>query len=111
MLQYEIAKELYEEIKGKAAKTSKEGFAEFYQGFLKDAIDYANTRASWSCMSGEARNEDDKGRSIKHDAFMSMLNAVCRNLEISGIDELMPDRKSKGDFACYITLFLALEQR
>ena len=111
MLQYEVAKQKYEEIKEKAAKTSKEGFNEFYQGFLKDAIDYANTRASWSCMDQAARNEDDRGRTIKHDAFMSMLSALCRNLEIQGLDELMPDRKMKGDFACYIALFLGLEQR
>ena len=111
MLKYEVAKKLYDEMKEKAAKTTKEGFDEFYQGFLKNAIDYANTRASWSFMDQAARIEDDKGRTIKHDAFMSMLGAICRNLEIKGIDELMPDRKTKGDFACYIALFLALEQR
>ena len=46
-----------------------------------------------------------------HDAYMSSLVAVCRNLGIEGIDEIMPDRKAKGDFACYIALFLSLEQR
>lgn len=62
-------------------------------------------------MNQSARSEDDKSRSLKHDAFMSILGAVCRNLEIEGIDELLSDRKMKGDFACYIALFLALEQR
>ena len=111
MLQYEVAKKLYEEMKEKAENCSKEGFDEFYQNFLEDAIDYARTRTAWSFMDQEARMEADRGRSIKHDAFMSMLGAICRNLGVEGIDGIMPDRKMKGDFACYIALFLALEQR
>ena len=111
MLQYEVAKKLYDEMNEKAAKCSKEGFDEFYKNFLEDATDYAKTRTAWSFMDQAARMEDDRGRSIKHDAFMSMLGAICRNLGIEGIDEIMPDRKMKGDFACYVALFLALEQR
>ena len=37
MLQYEVAKMLYDEMKEKAAKCSKEGFDEFYKNFLEDA--------------------------------------------------------------------------
>ena len=111
MLQYEIAKTLYEEIKGKVEQCHQEGFDEFYQEFLESAADYAKNRTAWSFMDQAARAEDDKARSIKHDAYMSMLAAICRNLGIDGIDGIMPDRKAKGDFACYITLFLALEQR
>jgi len=76
-----------------------------------NADSYVATRAAWSFMDLNARIEDDRGRSIKHDAFIAALNAVCRNLGIEGIDERMPDRKAKGDFACYIALFLSLEQR
>ena len=111
MLQYEVTKKLYKEMKEKAAKSSKEGFDEFYKNFLEDATEYAKTRTAWSFMDQAARMEADRGRSIKHDAFMSMLGAICRNLGIEGIDEIMPDRKTKGDFACYVALFLALEQR
>ncbi len=111
MLQYEVAKKVYEEMKEKAAQSSVEGFDEFFEDFLKNAVSYANTRTAWSFMDLNARIEDDRSRSIKHDAFIAVLNAVCRNLGMEGIDELMPDRKAKGDFACYIALFLALEQR
>lgn len=110
MLQYEIARNLYEEIRETAAKQPKD-FREFYQEFLKAAAAYAKTRLSWSFMTLEERRADDASRSIKHDSFMAMLSAVCRNLGIEGIDDLMPERKSKGDFACYIALFLGLEQR
>ena len=111
MLCYEVAKELYEEIKEKAARSSDAEFKDFYQSFLRDAVRYAETRASWAFMEWSERCEDGKDRSIKHDGYMSRLSAICRNLGIEGIDEIMPERKTKGDFACYIALFLALEQR
>lgn len=110
MLAYEDARKLYEEIKEKAAR-QPEAFKEFYQDFLKAASDYAKTRLNWSFMSLEECCVDDGGRTIKHDGFMAILNAACRNLGIEGTDDFMPERKSKGDFACYIALFLALEQR
>ena len=111
MLQYETAKKLYEEIKTKSMASPIEDFDEFYMEFLQDATDYANNRLAWSFMDKAARAEDDSSRSIKHDAFMARLNAICRVLKVEGIDEIMPDRKAKGDFACYIALFLSLEQR
>ena len=111
MLKYKVAKELYEEISKKAAKNSDEIFQELYQDLLKCAVYYARNRTAWSFMDWNGRREDDGSRSAKHNAYMAMLDAVCRNLRIEGIDEIMPDRKTKGDFACYITLFLALEQR
>ena len=39
--------------------------------------------------------EYDRERSIKHDAFMSMLGAICRNLGIEKNDDIMSDRKRK----------------
>lgn len=95
----------------KAAKHTMEGFGEFYKNFLESAADYAQTRTAWYFMDDATRMENDSSRSIKHDTFMSMLGSVCRNLGIEGIDEIMPDRKTKGDFACYVALFMALEQR
>lgn len=111
MLRYEAAKKLYEEIKEKAAKNSAEGFDEVYRIFFQKAVDYAGTRAAWSFMSREERTEDDGNRAALHNGYMSMLGSVCRNLGIEGIDEILPDRKTKGDFACYAALFLSLEQR
>jgi len=110
MLQFEEARQLYEEMKEKAAHSSQSGFQDFFKLFLKSAADYAATRSAWAIMDQSARNEDDKPRRLKHDAFISILNAISRNLDV-GIEEIMPDRKSKGDFACYIALFMALEQR
>lgn len=110
MLQYEIAKKLYKEIKAKAKECTIEGFDDFYIEFLKSAVSYAETRTEWNFIELSERMERDRSRSIKHDSYMSSLGAVCRNLGIEGIDKIMPDRKAKGDFACYIALFLSLEQ-
>ena len=111
MLQYETAKRIYDELKEKAKQSPMSGFQEFYKMFLKSAVEYATTRAAWATMDQAARNEDDKSRRMKHDAFMTMLNAITRNLGMEEIEAIMPDRKTKGDFACFIGLFLALEQR
>lgn len=111
MLQYETAKRIYDEMKEKSKESPMSGFQDFFKMFLKSAVDYANTRAAWATMDQAARNEDDKSRRMKHDAFISMLNAISRNLGMEEIEAIMPDRKTKGDFACFIGLFLALEQR
>lgn len=111
MLKYETAKRIYDELKEKAKQSHMSGFQEFYMMFLKSAVEYATTRAAWATMNQAARNDDDKSRRMKHDAFTSMLNAISRNLDMVEIEEIMQDRKTKGDFACFIALFLALEQR
>ena len=111
MLKYEVAKELFEEISQKAIGNPDELFQDLYRDLLKCAVDYAQNRAAWSFMKWNERLGDSGSRTAKHNAFMAMLDAVCRNLGIEGIDEIMPERKTKGDFACYIALFLALEQR
>ena len=111
MLPYEDAKKLYEEIKEKATGCSDEELKEFYHDFLASSAEYARTRLAWSFMDMNERIQDDGSRRIKHNGYMAMLEAICRNLGVEGMDEILPDRKTKGDFACYVALFLALEQR
>ena len=111
MLRYDTAMIFFEDIREKAEKCTQEGFDFLYKKFLEKATEYAQTRTAWAFMNPNEQMEDDSARSTKHDAFMKLLTAMCRNLGIENLEEIMPDRKTKGDFACYITLFLALEQR
>ena len=111
MLQYDTARKLYDEMTEKAAEKFPGSSGDFYRLFLKIAVDYANTRTAWANMTKDERTEDDKARRLKHDAFISILTAVSRNLGMDNLENLLPDRKTKGDFACYIALFLGLEQR
>lgn len=111
MLKYEVAKELYEKIKQAAMENDDEDFRILYEECLNDAVIYAGKRAGWEFMSDEERKAADENRSMLHNAYISMLDAICRNLEIDGIYETLPDRKTIGDFACYIALFIGLEWR
>ncbi len=111
MLSYEAAEKLYRELKEKAEIRTDEAFRGHYSRLLDDAAEYARTRLAWSFMTPDARRNDDAARSIKHDSFMLRLSIVGRLLGIENLDEKLPDRKTRGDFACYIALFMALEQR
>ena len=111
MLRYDVAMEWYENIKEKGEALTDEDLKDIYRDFLKSAVDYTAKRTGWSFMDWRERGTDDGERSKIHDGFMSRLEMICRNFGIEGLEETMPDRKTKGDFANYITLFLALEQR
>lgn len=112
MMQFETAKALYDEIKAKALDMADdEDFRNLYSKFLRNAVDYANTRACWGYMSQSERIADDKSRTIKHNALISSLMAICRILNIANAEQILPERKTQGDFACYMALFMGLEQR
>ena len=111
MLRYDVAMEWYENIKEKGETVADEDLKDSYRAFLESAVEYTAKRTGWSFMDWSEKSADDASRSAYHEAFMSRLRSVCRNFGIEGLEETMPDRKTKGDFACYITLFLSLEQR
>lgn len=111
MLSHAAAEQLFKEIREKAQTHTDEAFVSRYRNFLAAAAEYAKTRLDWSFMTPAARANDDTARSIRHDSFMLQLSMVCRALGMDGVDSILPDRKTRGDFACYIALFLSLEQR
>ena len=112
MLRYDVAMEWYEQIKEKGETVADEDLKDIlYRAFLKSAVEYTAKRTGWSFMDWSERGADGGDRTNYHEAFMSRLEMVCRNFGIDGLLETMTDRKTKGDFACYITLFLSLEQR
>ncbi|MBE6912737.1 MAG: hypothetical protein E7473_09450 [Ruminococcaceae bacterium] len=111
MLRYDVAMEWYENIKEKGESVTDEDLKDIYRAFLRSAVDYTSKRTEWTFMDWSERDADGGNRSSYHEGFMSRLRSVCRNFGIDGLEETMPDRKTKGDFACYVTLFLSLEQR
>lgn len=112
-LSYEEALRAYTLIKEKAAEIPEDDtdLKEFYMDFLKSATDYAMTRAQWTFMTLDEIKEIDPLRTRRHNGFIAALEGICRNFQIEGIDAVMLDRKTKGDFACYIVMFLGIEQR
>lgn len=102
MLDNDTAMRLFDRIQ-KGVKTHPQPeFSQFYDRFLKSAKDYASIRLEWQSLDLSQRIERDHSRRVSHDAFISMLNAVCRNTGITDLDGILPDREAKGDFACYI---------
>ncbi|MBR3835757.1 MAG: hypothetical protein IKJ69_03080 [Clostridia bacterium] len=112
-LSYEEALRAYTMIKEKASEIPEDDtdLKEFYQDFLRSAMDYALIRTQWTFMSLDEIKEIDPLRTRRHNGFIAALEGICRNFRIEGIDAVMLDRKTKGDFACYISMFLGIEQR
>ena len=112
-LSYEEALRAYTMIKEKAEEIPEDDvdLKEFYTDFLKSAMDYALIRTQWTFMSMDEIRETDSLRTRRHNGFIAALEGICRNFRIEGIDAVMENRKTKGDFACYIAMFLGIEQR
>ena len=80
------------------------------------AARYAALRAEWALGSAEARAEMETARSSAHNAFIDACNILSRNMSARGESiewrrQLGGDRKKIGDFACWLTLSLALSAR
>ncbi len=83
--------------------------------FVK-AAEYAQIRALWQLSSREQRDSMDQHRTIAHNAFIDACNILSRNMATAGEDnswraELGDDRKTIGNFACFIHCFLGIEGR
>lgn len=89
--------------------------------FIEKAVEYARIRTNWHFMDTDERRAENKGRTIKHDAFIDTINAILRFMKTNGAntdwyDEL-PDFRSKagrkewGDFACFIHCYLGIRLR
>lgn len=82
----------------------------------RSAITYAHLRASWAQANPEERLEIDPTRTAAHNSLIDGCNILARSMSKSGEDTawretLGNDRKSIGDFACYIHCVRALSAR
>lgn len=108
MLQYRLAKKLYEEIKKKAAQNPVV-YEDVYVEFLISATTYANSCVVWFLLDDDERRENDERRRNEYSDFAAALEDIGQSMKIKDMDVILSDRKSKSDFACYIMMFLALE--
>ncbi|HUO07857.1 MAG TPA: hypothetical protein VM008_06135 [Phycisphaerae bacterium] len=91
-------------------------FEDLRRDLLESAIRYAGLRVQWLQMDGEARADMDGRRSRAHEAFIDQCNILARNMAACGEDAswrevLGQHRKSIGDFACFVHLFLGIAAR
>jgi hypothetical protein len=82
----------------------------------KTAIRYAGIRAKWYVSILGERKEADFDRTSAHNAFIDACNILSRNMAKISEDNcwraaLGDDRKTIGDFACYLHCILGLRAR
>ncbi len=96
--------------------TGNEVLSELQHDFLRAAVRYANLRAQWYLEDFESRREMEDERTRAHNALIDSCNILSRNMANEGLDiswrtKLGDDRKTIGDFACYIHAYLGLLAR
>jgi len=101
------------EIRSGIDETALEGLR---RDLYRKALDYAHIRATWAFLSTEERLEKDRGRTLAHNAFIDACNILSRNMAKAMEDNawralLTDERKTIGDFACWLHALVAIEMR
>ena len=89
---------------------------ELKRGLLDAALRYAQIRTRWYMATPDGRRAMDSDRTRAHEALIDPCNILSRNQVKHGEDNdwrsrLGHDRKSIGDFACYVHCVLGLRAR
>lgn len=108
MLHHDTAKQLYDTINNAVAEHPDSD--KLYQRFLESAVECAGNRARWGFLEPVQRIQQSRSRSVQRDVFIALLRDLSGSLEVN-LEPSLPDPETKGDFACYIALFLSLEHR
>lgn len=95
---------------------------ELYDDLMKVATRYASIRASWLLMSREEKIDQDPGRTSCHNSVITHFNMLARYLKQQGKPAAWRDtlgyeeddkynRKTIGDFACYLVFINSINAR
>jgi hypothetical protein len=111
---FATAEDIYERIT--AAVTGDDDADILYRDLVRLAVDYARIRTDWWVSGTERRIKMDATRTAVHNALIASCNALARYLERANRDAswrelLSDDRKTIGDFACYLHALLGVKAR
>ena len=89
---------------------------EVRKSLLKAAVRYATIRGEWHFLSREERDESDTERTAAHNHFIDCCNILSRQQVLYKEDtswrtDITDDRKMIGDFACYLSCFIGIQNR
>lgn len=89
---------------------------EFVSDLIDKASKYAYVRVSWELWDEETKLKEDGSRTIKHNAVIDAFNILARLINAEGIetpwrDKLGDNRKRIGDFACFMTYMVGINNR
>ncbi|MFC1812337.1 hypothetical protein ACFL03_06550 [Thermodesulfobacteriota bacterium] len=87
-----------------------------FDELARSAIRYSRIRVDYMMVSSLERREMDEARTRAHTVFIEACNILSRNMYKVGEDNswrsrLGDDRKTIGDFACYIHCLLGILAR
>lgn len=107
MITLEIAKRLFDEI-------NKTTLGSLKNDLINLAVEYSRLRVEWYLADDETKQEMDHIRTAKHNAFIDSCNILSREMIKIGEDAgwrkvLGNDRKTIGDFACFVYLILGIK--
>lgn len=105
----ETARMIYDAIKSTR-------MTELRDDLIQDAVRYARLRVDWQLATGDERKQIDEVRTRAHDAFISSCNILSRAMlkngeDVSWREQLGPDRKEIGDWACWMHAFMGISAR
>lgn len=95
---------------------SSSKFKSLSDKLVKSAANYAQIRVTWYFSNLDEKIEIDKERTLAHEALIDSCNALARNMKASGEDyswraTLGIDRKTIGDFACFVHAIIGIRSR
>lgn len=95
---------------------------ELYEELIKSSTKYAAIRANWLLLSREEKMDTDSRRTSCHNSVIIKFNQLARYLKMQGRDVKWRDelgyeeddrynRKTVGDFACYLVFVNSVNAR
>ena len=95
---------------------------ELYDELIEKAVQYASYRANWFVWDRETRMEQDESRSSCHNSLIIKFNMLAKYLKMQGKkaswrtalgyeEDDKYNRKTIGDFACYLVFVNCLNAR
>lgn len=119
-LTVEKMRKLQEEILGEIADDA--GAKEIYNELIRTATKYATFRAEWLLWDRITRIEHDDSRTSCHNSLMVKFDMLARYLKSQGKEATWRDelgyekddrcnRKTIGDFACYLVFINSINAR
>lgn len=95
---------------------------ELYEELIKTATRYMHFRSNWCIWNVKEKMEQDSGRTKCHDSVIIKFNMLSRYLRMQGKEATWRDtlgyteddsynRKTIGDFACYLVFINSINAR
>lgn len=119
-LTIEKMQQLHEEILNEIG--NDEDAKELYGELIETATRYADFRAQWCLWNRETKMERDESRTACHNSTIIKFNMLARYLKMQGkeakwrdelgyIEDDSYNRKTIGDFACYLVFVNSINAR